>query len=63
MRLVLLAVSGAAALGIGVLGEAFTVQCLIGGLFILSGILLAELPERKSRKGFPLRRQAAERSS
>lgn len=53
----------AAALGIGVLGEAFTAQCLIGGLFILSGILLAELPERKSGKGLPLRRQAAERSS
>lgn len=34
----------ASTLGVLFLGESFTVQSIIGGMFILAGILLAELP-------------------
>ena len=47
----------ATTLGVIFLGESFTVQSVVGSLFILSGILLAELPERKFRKKHLLRKQ------
>lgn len=50
----------ASTLGIVFLGESFTVQCIIGGLFILSGILLAELPDLKIGKKHPLIKHAAQ---
>ena len=40
----------ASTLGVLFLGESFTVQSIFGGMFILMGILLAELPERKVGK-------------
>ena len=47
----------ATTLGMIFLGESSTVQSVVGSLFILSGILLAELPERKFRKKHLLRKQ------
>ena len=48
----------ASTLGVLFLGESFTIQSIIGGMFILAGILLAELPERKAEKKHLLRKQA-----
>ena len=48
----------AATLGILFLGESFAVQSMIGGVLILAGILLAELPERKVGKKLSLKKRA-----
>lgn len=48
----------AATLGIFFLGESFAVQSMIGGVLILAGILLAELPERKVGKKLSLKKRA-----
>jgi drug/metabolite transporter (DMT)-like permease len=47
----------ASTLGVLFLGESFTVQSIIGGMFILAGILLAELPERNVGKKHLLQRK------
>ena len=48
----------AATLGILFLGESFAAQSIIGGVLILAGILLAELPERKVGKKLSLKKRA-----
>ena len=48
----------AATLGIFFLGESFAAQSMIGGVLILAGILLAELPERKVGKKLSLKKRA-----
>ena len=40
------------------LGESFAAQSMIGGVLILAGILLAELPERKVGKKLSLKKRA-----
>ena len=47
----------ATTLGILFLGESFAAQSMIGGVFILAGILLAELPERNVGKKHLLQRK------
>ena len=48
----------AATLGIFFLGESFAVQSMIGGVLILAGILLAELPEQKVRNKLSFKKRA-----
>ena len=52
----------AAMLGIVFLHEPFTVRTVAGGLLILAGILLAELPEQVIRK-IPFPRFCCEKSA